>query len=61
MTSKLQRSEVSVAAAHTELDDFRRHARHQQAVIDDMQEDLRNKTKLLSSISVVAGKSVRLS
>ena len=56
MTEKLQCSEVAIANADMELNRVKAHAKDQQAVIDDMQEDLHEKQKLLSSISVVAGR-----
>ncbi|KAL3159757.1 hypothetical protein ABBQ38_010163 [Trebouxia sp. C0009 RCD-2024] len=57
VTQQLQRSEMSVHAAHMELDSLKAHAREQEAVIADMQEELRKNQNVLGAISKCARKA----
>lgn len=45
---------MSVHAAHMELDSLKAHAREQEAVIADMQEELRKNQNVLGAISKCA-------
>lgn len=47
-------------AAHMELNSLKAHARDQEAVIADMQEELRNNQSVLGAISKCARKRRRL-
>ncbi|KAL3157731.1 hypothetical protein ABBQ32_012157 [Trebouxia sp. C0010 RCD-2024] len=57
VTQQLQRSEMSVHAAHMELDSLKAHAREQEAVIADMREELRKNQNVLGAISKCARKA----
>ena len=59
-SAKLQRSAVSVDAAQLEIGNLKTHAREQEGVISNLQEEVLSKQRALDNICRAAGESMSL-